>query len=70
MAEVARWGVARVEELTRWLGYIEDHVEYLASLVLAVYPEGSAEYHDARSTRLGLRFFLNVVRVKLGLRPH
>jgi hypothetical protein len=70
MATYERWGVPRVEELKRWLGYIEEHIEYLAALAMAVYPRDSAEYHYARSTRVRLRFFVNVLRVKLGLRPH
>jgi hypothetical protein len=60
---------ASVEELRRWLGYIDDHIDYLASLAFAVYPRDSAEYHYARWTRVRLRFFVNVLRVKLGLRP-
>jgi hypothetical protein len=60
----------REEELKRWLGYIEAHIDYLAELLMAVYPAASAEYHYARWTRMRLHFFLNVVRVKLGLRPH
>ena len=70
MAAYERWGIAPVEELKRWLGYIEEHVDYLAGLAMAVYPRESAEYHYARWTRVRLRFFLNVLRVKLGLRPH
>ena len=57
------------EELKRWLGYVQAHVDYLASLAMAVYPRTSAEYHYARWTRVRVQFFLNVVRVKLGLRP-
>jgi hypothetical protein len=70
MATYERWVIAPVEELKRWLGYIEDHIEHLASLAMAVYPRDSAEYHYARWTRVRLRFFVNVLRVKLGLRPH
>jgi hypothetical protein len=70
MADGTRWGVAPVEELKRWLGYIEEHIEHLAALAMAVYPKGSAEYHYVWWTRVRLRFFLNVLRVKLGLRPH
>jgi hypothetical protein len=50
-------------------GHIDDYIDYLASLAFAVYPRDSAEYHDARWTRVRLRFFLNVLRVKLDLRP-
>jgi hypothetical protein len=70
MATYERWGAAPAEELKRWFGYLEEHIDYLASLAMAVYPRDSAEYHYARSTRVRLQFFLNVLRVKLGLRPH
>ena len=59
----------REEELKRWLGYIQAHIDYLAELLMAVYPRTSAEYHYARRTRVCVQFFLNVVRVKLGFRP-
>ena len=59
----------REEELKRWMGYIEAHVDYLASLTMAVYPRASPEYQYARWTRVRVQFFLNVVRVKLGFRP-
>jgi hypothetical protein len=70
MSRPETWDVTSVEELKRWLGYIEEHIDYLTSLALAVYPRDSAEYHYARWTRVRLRFFVNVLRVKLGLRPH
>ena len=60
---------SREEELKRWLGYIETHIDSLAELLMEVYPRTSAEHHYARWTRVRLHFFLNVVRVKLGLRP-
>ena len=60
----------REEELKRWLGYIETHIDYLAELLMEAYPRTSPEYNYAIWTRVRLRFFLNVVRVKLGLRPH
>ena len=69
MASCVSRGASSVEELNRWLGYMEEHIDHLASLALAVYPRDSAEYHSARWTRVGLQFFLNVIRVKLGLRP-
>jgi hypothetical protein len=70
MSRPGTWDVTSVEELKRWFGYLEEHIDYLASLALAVYPRDSAEYHYARWTRVRLRFFVNVLRVKLGLRPH
>jgi hypothetical protein len=59
----------REEELKRWLGYIETHIDSLAELLMEAYPRTSPEYHYARWTRVRLHFFLNVVRVKLGFRP-
>ena len=61
-------GGASVEELNRWLGYIEAHIDHLASLSLSIHPAGSPAYREARLMRVRLQFFLNVLRVKLGLR--
>jgi hypothetical protein len=57
------------KDVSKWLGYVEGQIQYLATLVLAAYAEGGEEHRRARWAVIRLRVFFEKLRGALAAGP-
>jgi hypothetical protein len=50
------------KDVSKWLGYVEGQIQYLAALVIEAYPEAADEHRRARWAVIRLRVFFEKLR--------